>query len=149
MHHSTNMQDQLSLSTMVVSGIKPLHTEPSHQPLQRLNRTKLIPPYMILQKYPFTYENPLWDLTNFYFFYRLKSYLSLKKKKKKPQDQEVGGWKDPPECTRETWEVKDSQDSKDLRQNALYWGEGTCKAHLQQKVRASSEEWVAIPQSKL
>jgi hypothetical protein len=34
---------------------------------------------------------------------------------------------------------------KDLSGNALQWGEGTYRAYLQEKVRASSEGWGCHP----
>jgi hypothetical protein len=38
---------------------------------------------------------------------------------------------------------------RDCRWNAQQWGEGTCRAHLLQEDRTSSEGWGSIPQSKL
>jgi hypothetical protein len=60
----------------------------------------------------------------------------------------VGGG--PPECTRDLGgETLSGLKGRDLRRNALKWGEGIYRAHLQQKDRASLEGQVAIPQSKL
>jgi hypothetical protein len=38
---------------------------------------------------------------------------------------------------------------KDLRLNFLYWGEGTFRAHLQHKDRASSAGWGCHPTVKI
>jgi hypothetical protein len=79
----------------------------------------------------------------------LKS-LRASRKNGNRQPQEIEGWGDPPECTRDLVGERLSGIKKmDLRGDGLHWGEETCRVHLQQKVRASSEEWVAIPQSQL
>ena len=47
---------------------------------------------------------------------------------------------DPPEYTRDLGSERFSGlKERDLRYNALHGGEGTCRAHFQQKGRASSE----------
>jgi hypothetical protein len=56
---------------------------------------------------------------------------------------------DTTECTRDRGgERLSGLIRRVFRQVALWWIEGTCRAHLQQKVRASNERSVAIPQSK-
>jgi hypothetical protein len=50
------------------------------------------------------------------------------------QPWEVGHWGDPPECTRDLeGERLLGMKWRDLRQDALQWGEGTCRTHLQQE----------------
>jgi hypothetical protein len=50
-------------------------------------------------------------------------------------------WRDLPECTRDLGgKTLSGLIGRDLRWNALQWGEKTCRAHLQQKDKASSEE---------
>jgi hypothetical protein len=73
--------------------------------------------------------------------------LEGQQKEEKWKPLEVGSLRDPPECTRDLGSgrllgIK----SRHLNGDALQWGEGMFKAHLQQKVRPSSEGWwVAIP----
>jgi hypothetical protein len=56
------------------------------------------------------------------------------------QPQEIGGWRDPPECTIDMGgERLLGLKGRYLRWNALQWGEESCRAHLQQKDRVSSE----------
>ena len=50
----------------------------------------------------------------------------------------LGGtlWGEPPECTRDLGSERLPRlKGRDLRLNALQWGEGTCRDHLQQKDR--------------
>ena len=56
------------------------------------------------------------------------------------QPWEVESWGDPPECTRDLGDERLlGLQKRDLRWNSLHRGEGTCRAHLHQKDRASSE----------
>ena len=58
-------------------------------------------------------------------------------------------WENPLECTRDLGgERLSGLKGRDLRWNALQWGEGTYRAHLQQKDRASSEGWGCHPTVK-
>lgn len=53
---------------------------------------------------------------------------------------EVGGWGDPPECTRDLGgERLSGLIGRDLRGNDGQWGEGTYRAYLHQEERASNE----------
>jgi hypothetical protein len=64
---------------------------------------------------------------------------------KNRQPQEIG-WGDPPECSRDLGGKRLSGiKGRDLRWNALHWGEETYRAHLQQENRASSEGWGCHP----
>jgi hypothetical protein len=61
----------------------------------------------------------------------------------------IGVWGDPLECTRDQiCETLAGLKERDLRWNALQWGEGICRAYLQQKDRASSEGWNCHPTVK-
>jgi len=54
---------------------------------------------------------------------------------------EVGDRPPPPECTRDLRSERlTALKGRGLRWNVLLWGEGTCRAHFQQKDRASNEE---------
>jgi hypothetical protein len=68
-------------------------------------------------------------------------FLRASRKNGNRQPWEVGGGT--LQNAPEAWEVRDSQNS-----NALKWREGTCRAHIQLKDRATSRG-VAIPQSHL
>ena len=64
--------------------------------------------------------------------------LSASRKNGNRQPEELGGWGKAPECIRDLGGEKLSGfNGRDLRGNALHWREETCKAHLQQKDRAS------------
>jgi hypothetical protein len=79
---------------------------------------------------------------------RLKS-LRTSRKNGKMRLWEVGGWGDPPEYTGDVGSERLSGlKERDLRWNALQWEEGTYRAHLQQKDRASSEGWGCYPNIK-
>jgi hypothetical protein len=78
--------------------------------------------------------------------------LRASRKNGNRQPREVGSWGggNPPECTSDLGgERLSGLKGRDLRGDALQWGEGTCRAYLQQKVGASSEGWIGISQSKL
>jgi len=49
----------------------------------------------------------------------------------------LGRWEDPVECTSGNERLSELK-GRDLRLNAQWWGEGTCRIHLQQKDRVSS-----------
>lgn len=70
---------------------------------------------------------------------------STKAQQKEWKQVTSGGrrWSNPPESTRDLWVER-----LNLRWNILQWGEGTCRAHLQQKDRSSSEEWGCHPTVK-
>jgi hypothetical protein len=79
----------------------------------------------------------------------LKS-LRASRKNENSLIKEVGGWRIPPECTRDLeGERHSGLKEKDLRRNALHWEEGTCRAQLQQKNKASSEGWGCHPTVKI
>jgi hypothetical protein len=68
--------------------------------------------------------------------------LRVSTKNRNRQPQEVGDWEDPQEFTRNLGsETLSRLKGRDPRWNALQWGEGTCRDHLQQKDRTSSEGW--------
>jgi hypothetical protein len=73
--------------------------------------------------------------------------LRVSRKNRNRQLQKV--WEFPPGYTRILHGERFSIKRRNLRPDALQWGEGTCRTHLLQKFRASSEGWVAIPQSKV
>ena len=62
------------------------------------------------------------------------------RKNENTQPQEIGGWGNPPECTRDLGSERLSGlEERNLRRYGLHWREGTCRTHLQQKDRSSSE----------
>ena len=68
------------------------------------------------------------------------------RKNTNPQTRDLGDLWDPPVCTRNLGGERLSWlKGWNLRWNALHWGEGNCRAHLQQKDRESSMLWVCHP----
>ena len=72
------------------------------------------------------------------------------RKNQNRQPWEVGGCGDSPECTIDMGGKRRSGCKENyLKWDALHCGEGTWRAHLQQKDRHQVRDGVAIPQSKL
>jgi hypothetical protein len=60
--------------------------------------------------------------------------FEVSRKNRNRQPQEVVGWGNPSECTRDLGgEILSGVKGKDPRRNALQWAEGTCRVYLQQK----------------